>query len=110
LEDASAAQNVDLGPLPQYFQYVLSLPDTTTPVTTSPDLNPPNCNSGQQYDVLGAILDSLKNLKVDLNINSVVSLDDYQTALNFVQHNVTAVTDDTALYLVSSFTSFLSVS
>ncbi|KAH8925300.1 hypothetical protein BT69DRAFT_1216651 [Atractiella rhizophila] len=98
---ASQVNGVDLGPLPPLLQYVHNLPSTDTPVTPTPDLNPPNCHSGQQFDVLGAILATLKNLFVDLTIESTTRLDDYRTDLDFVQHNVSAVTvDDTALYLV----------
>jgi hypothetical protein len=55
--------------------------------------------SGKQFDVADAILNSLKNLKVTLDIDSQVKIDECKfspsmsdpTALAFKQFNVTAI-------------------
>jgi hypothetical protein len=99
---ASAAQGVNLGPLPPLFNYVLGLASTQTTVTSMPDPNAPTCVSGQQFDVNGAILASLQNLRVNLTIQSTVHLDDYQTDLNFNQYMIPTITDRTALYLIGA--------
>ncbi|KAF8894927.1 hypothetical protein CPB84DRAFT_1848428 [Gymnopilus junonius] len=98
----SQANGVDLGPLPQMFQFVLSNPDFKPPVTTSVDPQAPTCVSGQQFDVNTAILKSLSGLKVDLSIASSVKLDDYSTDLSFTQSGVPAITDKTSLFLIGA--------
>ncbi|KAI0739355.1 hypothetical protein C8Q80DRAFT_1123812 [Daedaleopsis nitida] len=96
------AQNnhVDLGPLPAVFQVVLADPNRNTSVKATVDTSKPTCVSGHQFDVNSAILNSLKNLKVTLAIDSAVKIDDFSTDLAFVQNDVDAITDETALYLV----------
>ncbi|KAF5389363.1 hypothetical protein D9757_004389 [Collybiopsis confluens] len=102
LNAGATANNVNLGPLVEIFQFVLSNPDFKPPVTTSVDTSAPTCVSGQQFDFDNAILDSLKNLRIELAVQSSVKLDDFATDLSFAQHNVEAITDDTALYLIGA--------
>ncbi|KAH8992759.1 hypothetical protein EDB86DRAFT_3078965 [Lactarius hatsudake] len=94
---SSGAQNnhVDLGPLTQLFGIVVQNPDYRPPITTTVSTEAPTCVSGKQFDVAAAILNALKNLKVTLNI-------DNPTELAFNQTNVTALTDQTALYLIGA--------
>ncbi|KAI0668274.1 hypothetical protein C8Q78DRAFT_1081656 [Trametes maxima] len=96
------AQNnhVDLGPLPDLFKIVTDNPGANTSIIATVDTNKSTCVSGKQFDVDNAILDALKNLQVTLDIDSSVKIDDYSTDLAFKQFNVSAVTDETALYLV----------
>ncbi|KAH9485291.1 hypothetical protein JR316_0002199 [Psilocybe cubensis] len=98
----SQQSNVDLGPLVQLFQFVLSNPDFRPPVTTTVDTNSATCVSGHQFDADTAILQSLAELKVDLNIDSSIKLDDFLTDLSFVQSAVPALTDKTALFLIGA--------
>ncbi|KAH7915074.1 hypothetical protein BJ138DRAFT_1122997 [Hygrophoropsis aurantiaca] len=93
---------VDLGPLTELFQLVISNPDFHPPVTTSVDTSAPTCVSGQQFDFDDAILNALKGLQVELAVESSVKLDDYATDLSFTQNGVAAITDDTALYLIGA--------
>ncbi|GAA93478.1 uncharacterized protein L969DRAFT_39815, partial [Mixia osmundae IAM 14324] len=79
----AAKNNVDLGPLVDQFNYVLGLASTATTITTAVDTAAPTCVSGAQFDVFGAILNSLKNLDVNLQIQSKLHLDDYAASLNF---------------------------
>lgn len=98
----TAAQNTgtSLGPFPPFLQQVLDLDDTTTTISPYPyDVAPP-CNSGTQFDILGAILQLLQGLQTSIPIQSTLKLDDYQTNLNFMQAPVPTLTDNTALYLV----------
>ncbi|PWN53595.1 hypothetical protein IE53DRAFT_140447 [Violaceomyces palustris] len=97
---AAAATGTDLGPLPPLFQQVLGQESTQTTISPYPDSSPPPCSSGKQFDVLNAILNTLKGLKTTLNVESTVKLDDYQTDLDFVQQPVPTDTDNTALYLL----------
>ncbi|KAH8979124.1 hypothetical protein EDB92DRAFT_1821158 [Lactarius akahatsu] len=101
---SSGAQNnhVDLGPLTQLFGIVVQNPDYRPPITTTVSTEAPTCVSGKQFDVAAAVLDALKNLKVTLKIDSLVKIDDYPTELAFNQTNVTALTDQTALYLIGA--------
>ncbi|KDR75403.1 hypothetical protein GALMADRAFT_553913 [Galerina marginata CBS 339.88] len=101
----SQANGVDLGPLTQMFQFVLSNPDFKPPVTTTVDTQAPTCVSGQQFDALTAILKSLSSLKVDLSIDSSVKLDDFATDLSFIQTGVPAITDKTSLFLIGAVAS-----
>ncbi|KAI0370690.1 hypothetical protein BV20DRAFT_966193 [Pilatotrama ljubarskyi] len=96
------AQNnhVDLGPLPDLFKIVLSDPTAKTSIKATVDTDKPTCVSGHQFDVDDAILSALKNLQVTLDIDSSVKIDDFATELAFKQSNVTAITDQTALYLI----------
>ncbi|KIK99094.1 hypothetical protein PAXRUDRAFT_30734 [Paxillus rubicundulus Ve08.2h10] len=94
--------NVDLGPLTELFQMVIGDPNFHPPVNTSVDTSPPTCVSGNQFDVDDAILNALKGLQVDLAVDSSVKLDDYPTELSFMQKGVTAITDQTALYLIGA--------
>ncbi|KEI38214.1 uncharacterized protein L969DRAFT_517877 [Mixia osmundae IAM 14324] len=98
----AAKNNVDLGPLVDQFNYVLGLESTATSISTAVDTAAPTCVSGTQFDVFGAILNSLKNLDVSLSIQSQVHLDDYGTALDFNQFNIPTITDSTALYLIGA--------
>lgn len=98
----SQANGVDLGPLPDLFQFVLDNPDYDPPVNTSVDTEGQTCNSGNQFDVQGAILSALENLNVNLSITTDTILDDYATQLSFMQYNVPAITDETALYLIGA--------
>ncbi|KEI38050.1 uncharacterized protein L969DRAFT_18838 [Mixia osmundae IAM 14324] len=98
----AAKNNVDLGPLVDQFNYVLGLASTASQVTTEVDQAASTCVSGAQFDVFGAILASLKNLDVNLQIQSTVHLDDYGTDLNFNQFNIPTITDSTALYLIGA--------
>lgn len=87
-----AQQNsVDLGPLVPLFQFLVDNPNLKVAVTTTVDTSAPTCVSGNQFNVAGAILATLKNLKVDLGINSSVKLDDFATPLSFVQSNIPVV-------------------
>ncbi|WFD34248.1 hypothetical protein MCUN1_001085 [Malassezia cuniculi] len=92
--------NTNLGPLREQLNILINMANTETTIRAKPDDNPPNCHSGQQFDVLGAVLAALKNLQVTLNIESTVKIDDYQTDLDFVQQPVPIQSDRTALYLV----------
>ncbi|WFC96532.1 hypothetical protein MBRA1_003193 [Malassezia brasiliensis] len=100
VEKAAANTNTDLGPLTEQFNKVMAMSSTKTTVEPYPDSNPPNCHSGNQFDVFGAVMSLLKGLKVTLDIQSTVKLDDYQTNLNFQQSPVPTDTDRTALYLI----------
>lgn len=100
IEQAAADTNTDLGPLYHQFDLVKRMKSTKTNVKPYPDSNPPNCHSGRQFDVFGAVFNLLKGLKVTLDIKSTVKLDDYQTDLNFKQSPVPTDTDETALYLI----------
>jgi hypothetical protein len=102
ITDTAKANNVDLGPLNQLFQIVISNPAFRSPITSSVDTGPTVCVSGQQFDVNGAILNALKGLKVDLAIQTGLKLDQFPTDLTFVQSGVSAVTDNTALYLIGA--------
>ncbi|KAL1743139.1 hypothetical protein HDZ31DRAFT_83635 [Schizophyllum fasciatum] len=98
----SEANGVDLGPLPDLFQFVLDNPDFDPPVNSTVDTEGQSCKSGNQFDVQGAILSALKNLNVNLSITTDTSLDDYATQLAFMQYDVPAITDETALYLIGA--------
>ncbi|KAJ4468227.1 hypothetical protein J3R30DRAFT_3715154 [Lentinula aciculospora] len=102
LQAGAAANSVDLGPLVEIFEFIIDNPDFDPPVNTSVDTIGSTCVSGNQFDFDDAILNSLKNLRIDLAVQSSVKLDDYATNLAFTQHNVEAVTDDTALYLIGA--------
>ncbi|KAJ7497141.1 hypothetical protein FB451DRAFT_1457944 [Mycena latifolia] len=98
-----ASQNsVDLGPLVAMFQYLVDNPDVKVAVTTTVDTAAPTCVSGSQFDVDGAILATLKNLKVDLGVDTNVKLDDFATPLSFAQNSIPVVTDQTALFLIGA--------
>ncbi|THH12496.1 hypothetical protein EW146_g7640 [Bondarzewia mesenterica] len=100
----AGAQNnhVDLGPLTDLFALVLKDPEFHPPINTSMDASQPTCVSGKQFDANGAILGALKDLQVTLNVDSGVKIDDYSTDLAFKQFNVSAITDETALYLIGA--------
>jgi hypothetical protein len=102
IADTAKANNVDLGPLAQLFQIVISNPNFQSPISSSVDTGPAVCVSGEQFDVDDAILNALKGLKVDLAIESSVKLDEYATDLTFNQSGVAAITDGTALYLIGA--------
>ncbi|KAK1218918.1 hypothetical protein PQX77_018360 [Marasmius sp. AFHP31] len=99
LKIASQENGVDLGPLNELFQFIIDNPDYHPPVTATP-AGESTCSSGQQFDVEGAILNSLKNLAVDLQIDSGVKLDDYATDLSFAQKGVKTITDESVLNLI----------
>lgn len=99
-----AQQNsVDLGPLVAFFQYLIDNPGIKVPVTTTVDTSAPTCVSGQQFDVDGAILAALKNLKVDLGITSDVKLDDFPTPLSFAQNSIPVIVRPIAPWLYTTF-------
>ena len=100
IEERAADTNTDLGPLPGQFSKVMAMKSTKNTVKPVPDPHPPNCHSGQQFDVFGAILHLLQGLKVLLDIKSTDKLDDYKTDLNFKQKDVPVDTDRTSLYLI----------
>lgn len=102
LQQASAQNGVDLGPLNDMFQFVLDNPDFKPPVKTTVDTSKPTCVSGHQFDAAGAILKSLANLKVDLSVDTGTKLDDFATDLTFTQKSVPAVTDETTLFLIGA--------
>lgn len=102
IEMQAQKNGVDLGPLVDMFAFVLANPSVGKTINTSVDTGSAKCVSGHQFDVDGAILHSLQNLKVDLQINSEVKLDDYPTSLAFKQTNVSANTDNTALFLIGA--------
>jgi hypothetical protein len=83
--------SVDLGPLVQMFQYLVDNPGIKVAATTTVDTSAPTCVSGNQFDVAGAILATLKNLKVDLGIDTNVKLDDFATPLSFLQSSIPVV-------------------
>ncbi|KAF9222628.1 hypothetical protein BS17DRAFT_802839 [Gyrodon lividus] len=94
--------NVNLGPLTELFQMVIDNPNFHPSVNTSVDTSSPTCVSGNQFDFDDAILNALKGLQVDLAVDASLKLDDYATDLSFVQKGVTAITDQTALYLIGA--------
>ncbi|CAO1623850.1 unnamed protein product [Parajaminaea phylloscopi] len=98
----TAAKNTgtDIGPFPAFLSQIFTLPDTKTAISPYPYDSPPPCNSGRQFDILGAILKLLQGLQTSIPINSTDKIDEYQTDLNFIQSPVPTVTDNTALYLV----------
>ncbi|KAL5507074.1 hypothetical protein ACEPAH_6530 [Sanghuangporus vaninii] len=98
----SQQTGVDLGPLPDLFQIVLDNPDATTHITTTVDTNGSDCNSGNQFDVNSAIINTLQGLPITLAVDSSNRLDDYATDLSFNQSNVPTQIDDTALYLIGA--------
>ncbi|WFC96531.1 hypothetical protein MBRA1_003192 [Malassezia brasiliensis] len=100
VEKAAANTNTDLGPLTEQFNKVMAMSSTKTTIQPYPDSNPPSWHSGRQFDVFSAVMSLLKGLKVTLDIQSTVKLDDYQTNLNFQQSPVPTDTDRTALYLI----------
>ena len=93
--------HTDLGPLRPQLNKLLQMPNTDTTIHAKPDDNPPNCHSGRQFDVLGAIMRSLNGLHVTLNVESTVKIDDYKTGMDIIQEPVAINTDRTALYLVA---------
>ncbi|BGP44010.1 hypothetical protein JCM10449v2_008067 [Rhodotorula kratochvilovae] len=94
------ANGVDLGILLPEFQYVLGLDSTDTPVTSKVNTGRETCvPTGTTKEVQNIILAAVKNLQTDLGIQSTVALDEYVTALNFVQRGVPTVLDDSVLYL-----------
>lgn len=85
--------------MPQ-FAYVLSLASTESLVTSSVNLDKETCApTGTTKAVQGLILAAVANLKTDLLIASTLTLDDYQTDLNFIQRNVPTELDESVLYL-----------
>ena len=100
IKQAAADTGTDLGPLEHEFDLVMAMKNTETSIKAMPDSSPPNCHSGHQFDVFGAVFSLLKGLKVTLDIKSTVKIDDYKTDLNFKQEPVPTDTDDTALYLI----------
>ncbi|KAJ3868577.1 hypothetical protein EV359DRAFT_77557 [Lentinula novae-zelandiae] len=102
LQAGAQANGVNLGPLIDIFEFIIDNPNFNPPVNSTVDTSSPTCVSGNQFDVDTAILDSLKNLKIDLAVQSSVKLDDYATNLAFAQHGVDAITDSTALYLIGA--------
>ncbi|KAI9459105.1 hypothetical protein F5148DRAFT_1001220 [Russula earlei] len=94
--------NVDLGPLVDLFKIVVQNPNYNTRITTGVSLQWPSYVSGKQFDMAGAILDSLTNLMVTLDIETQVKVDEYSTKLTFKQFNVAAITNETALYLIGA--------
>ncbi|TFK44582.1 hypothetical protein BDQ12DRAFT_661303 [Crucibulum laeve] len=106
----SEENGVSLGPLVAMFQFILDNPDFHPPVTTTVDTNAPTCvsvqlistTSGNQFDAATAILKSLAGLKVDLDVDTSVKLDDFATDLSFSQKAVPAITDKTALFLIGA--------
>lgn len=97
---AAANTGTDLGPFPAFLNQIYDLPTTDTQVSPYPYFTTLPCNSGTQFDILGAILRLLQGLQTTIPIQSTLKLDDYQTNLNFQQSPVPTVTDNTALYLV----------
>jgi hypothetical protein len=102
LQQASAENNVDLGPLNDMFKFILDNPDFKPPIKTTVDTSKPTCVSGHQFDADGAILKSLASLKVDLDVDTSTKIDDFPTDLAFAQKSVPAVTDETALFLIGA--------
>ncbi|KAK7064212.1 hypothetical protein R3P38DRAFT_3165227 [Favolaschia claudopus] len=102
LSTLAQENSVNLGPLVAMFQYIVANPNIKVPVTTTVATSPPTCVSGNQFDVGGAILAALKNLKVDLQIDTNVKLDDFATPLSFVQNAIPVNTDRTALFLIGA--------
>lgn len=100
VQAAAASTGTDLGPLPPLFDRVLGQASTQTSISPFPDSNPPSCRSGQQFDVLGAVLRTLQGLETTLNVQSSDKLDDYAVNLNVVQQPVPTDTDRSALYLL----------
>ncbi|KAI9459106.1 hypothetical protein F5148DRAFT_1219463, partial [Russula earlei] len=100
----AGAQNnhVDLGPLVELFNIVVQNPSYYPPITATVGMDAPSCISGKQFSVADAILESLKNLMVTLDIESQVKVDDYPIELSFKQYNVTVITDKSALYLIGA--------
>lgn len=87
-----AEQNsVDLGPLVEMFQFLIDNPNIKVAVNTTVDTAAPTCVSGHQFDVAGAILATLKNLKVDLAVDTNVKLDDFATPLSFAQKSIPVI-------------------
>ncbi|KAL0956087.1 hypothetical protein HGRIS_002255 [Hohenbuehelia grisea] len=99
---AAKEKGVDLGPLAAMFAFLQANPDFKPPVETAVDTSKPTCVSGHQFDAAGAILNALQGLKVDLDVDSSVKLDDFATELAFKQSNVTANVDQTALFLIGA--------
>ena len=99
--ELSAATGVSLGPWPPFFQEILNLPgDATTQVQPYPDDTDTGCHIGNEFDLLGAVLQLLKGLAVRIPVEAGVLIDEYFTNLNFVQNPVPVKTDNTALYLL----------
>ncbi len=95
------ATGTSLGPWPPFFQQILNLPgEAETQVVPYPDDQDTGCHIGQEFDLLGAVLQALRGLAVRLPIESGVNIDEYFTNLNFVQNPVPIRTDRTALYLL----------
>ncbi|KAJ4494066.1 hypothetical protein C8J55DRAFT_533507 [Lentinula edodes] len=97
LQAGAQANGVNLGPLIDIFEFIIDNPNFNPPVRKHIE-----SQFGNQFDFNTAILDSLKNLKIDLAVQSSVKLDDYATNLAFAQHDVDAITDSTALYLIGA--------
>ncbi|KAI5474806.1 pre-rrna processing protein [Pseudohyphozyma bogoriensis] len=82
------------------FAYVLAEASTTSNVTTSVNTGKETCApTGTTAEVQALILKSVANLKTDLEIQSTLKLDDFQTDLAFNQTSVPTVLDDSVLYL-----------
>ncbi|KAJ7072466.1 hypothetical protein C8F01DRAFT_1299136 [Mycena amicta] len=102
LSTLAQENNVNLGPLVGLFQYIIDNPNVKTTVTTTVDSQKSTCISGTQFDIEGAILSDLKNLKADLAVDSSLKLDDFATTLSFAQRSVPVKTDETALFLIGA--------
>lgn len=100
IEAAAKEYNVDLGPLPPFFQQVLNMPNSNTTLSPYPDVSTPPCHSGKAFDTLGAVLKLLAHMTASIPINSTLKLDAYESNLNFIQQPVPVKTDNSALYLV----------
>ncbi|GAA6063179.1 hypothetical protein JCM10212_003114 [Sporobolomyces blumeae] len=97
---SAKANGVDLGILTQPFQYVLNEPSTMTAVTSKPFTGKETCApTGSTKTVQNIILAAVANLRTDLQIQSHLALDDYETDLNFAQRGVPTKLDDSVLYL-----------
>ncbi|KAH9961311.1 hypothetical protein BC827DRAFT_1260505 [Russula dissimulans] len=94
LLSGAQSNRVDLSPLIDLFKIVTQKLNYHPPITTSVTTEPPACVSGKQFDVVDAILDSLKNL-------NRVKMDDCTFSLSMSKHELYS-TDKTALYLIGA--------
>ncbi|KAI9507773.1 hypothetical protein F5148DRAFT_1368223, partial [Russula earlei] len=109
LRSSAETNGVDLGPLDDLLTMAESYYNSSAPrndiarIQADVPAKVPTFASGKQFDITGAILKSLENLKVTLRINSQLMVDNHCANLVFTQPDVpAAIRDGTALYLIGA--------
>ncbi|KAI9507772.1 hypothetical protein F5148DRAFT_1284792 [Russula earlei] len=111
LRSGAATNRVVLGPLDDLLTMAESYYNSSAPqndiarVQASVPTKVPTLASGKQFDITGAILKSLENLKVTLRINSQLMVDNRKLSSSMSMqesHVPAAIRDGTALYLIGA--------